>query len=154
MIMKEFIKKYWLLVVGIIVLIVSVISYFYLNQKWISFISFIVGILGVVISLWQAHQGANIKGEYEKIINDYKEKYKTELSNSNKLEKEKQIISFEKSELNKFLEKINETLQRESISKEELIKNIASSLKAVVFFKTSEIGFFSFGIESIKFRSL
>ena len=76
--------------------------------------------------------------KYENVISDYKKKYEDEVSKSKKLKAEKKVVKFEKTELKKFLDKINETLQKENISKEELIKNIASSLKAVIFFKTAE----------------
>ena len=131
-------KKHWLLFFGVLILLVAGISYFYIGLKWISYISFLAGISSILISLWQSYQGDKIRGEYENIINDYRKKYEEESKKSKKLEKEKQEVSFERFELKKFLNKINETLQRENISKEELIKNVSSSLKAVVFFKTSE----------------
>lgn len=135
--LEDLIKKYWLSLLVILVLIVSGIGYVYLEQKRISFILFIAGILGIIISLWQLHQGRKIKEEYD-IINDYKRKYEEQLNNVKKLIGEREKVTFEKSELKKFLDKINETLQKENISKEELIKNISSSLKAIIFFKTSE----------------
>lgn len=132
------IKKRWLLILGIIILLGSGILYFYLTEKWISYVSFMVGILGIVISLIQSDRNNAAKQEYDKIIEDYKRKYEEELNKSKKIEQEKQDLSFEKVELKKFLDKVNETLQRENISKEELIEKIDAPLKALILMKTSE----------------
>lgn len=135
---REFVKKYWSIILGSIILIVSIILYFNLEEKWISFISFVIGVLGIVIPLWQSRQDNNFKEEYGVLIDDYKKKYDSELNKNKELTNEKEKESFEKSELKKFLFKINETLQKENISKEELMKNMSHSLKAILFFKTAE----------------
>ena len=135
--MKIIKEKGWL-ILGIIILVISGILYFFINQKWISYISFMIGVLGIVISIIKSRKDDGIKEEYQKIIEDYKNKYNEELSKSKELQKHNERITYDKFELKKFLTKVNETIQRENISKEELIRNITTTLKAIVFFKTSE----------------
>lgn len=137
--MFEFLKdkKFWLLL-GILILIVSGISYFYLGQERISFITFIAGILSIFLSLYQLHQDYQGRKINEDIINDYKIRYEEQLNKAKKLTGEKEKTAFENSELKKFLDKINETLQEENISKEELIEEIDTPLRSLILVKTSE----------------
>lgn len=136
--MMKTIKKYWLLTIGILIIIFAIISYFVLDQKAIGFISFSVGIASAIVPFLLSYYDNKTKKEYEKIIDDYRNRYEDEVNRSKKLQSEKEKLRFEKTEYRKFLDKINETLKRENISKSELMKGISSSLKAIVFFKTWE----------------
>ena len=116
-------------------MLVSMYVYFFLDAKAVSYVMWVVAFFSIISPLL-------LKDDkwisFERIIKDYKNRYDSEVIKVKKLESAKRKVSFEKSELIKALEKINLTLQKENISKEELIRSVDSSLKAVIFFKTWE----------------
>jgi hypothetical protein len=131
-------KKRWFAVVSLLILAAGSVLYFYVDQGAISFITFIVGFAGLLFSVYQYYQGNKAKTDYEKAVTEYKQKYESELQKSEKLEKEKSEATFEKSELRKFLDKINEMLQRENITKEELIAKLDAPLPTIIIQKYNE----------------
>lgn len=82
---------------------------------------------------------ANSGVKFNSIIDNLKEKNKTQKTQLQNLEISQEELEFKKNELKKFLDKVNDTLQSKNISKEELIKRVTGKLKAILIYKSFEL---------------
>ncbi|MHB1830734.1 MAG: hypothetical protein ACYCO0_05065 [Candidatus Micrarchaeaceae archaeon] len=139
-------KKIWLLV-NILTVIISALLYWYLSQQIIGAILFILAILSII---WQFKDNNKKDSDnvlelarlYEqdktKMREEYSAKEKQILSEKSETEAELDKARMQTTGLEKIVSKINETLKKEHISKEELINKIDSPQYMLMIQKYNE----------------
>ena len=135
--MKPFIKKHLFIIIGIFLIGSSILFYLYF-YPFVGIVSFTIGIISIFVSLWQTLSNKKIEGEFETLFQIYKEQNKELIEKYKEVKDEKEKKSIEKKQLEKLLDKINETLQKENISKEDLIEKLDSPLFTILIQKYNE----------------
>jgi len=130
-------KRYLFVIMGLILIVSSLFFYNYFYPL-VGVVSFISGIISIFISIWQTVSNKKLKEEYETIIQIYREQNKQLLEKYEEVKDEKTKESLEKQQLRKILDKINETLKKENISKEDLLEKLDSPLFTIIIQKYNE----------------
>lgn len=137
-------RRYKALLMGAIIFIFLVIYVIY--PQYIVPIGLLGSIVTIISFLFilTSKEERTIK-RLEKIVEEYEKEKHQNINQIKKLSKDvttiKKNFDIEKGKtrrLSRLLDNVGVVLNRENISKEELIKNITSPLKAIVFFKTWE----------------
>jgi len=118
--------------------IIRILETIYVSGSYLSLV-ISIGLFILVFYLRRTELVEAKSGEkFKKVIDGLKKKNKEIYKALEQAQNNTELESRKKEEYRKFLDKINHTLQSENISKEELIKKVASKLKALIIYKSYE----------------
>ncbi len=118
--------------------VLSVIFYFFIDEKWMTFLGFVMGAAGLIKPIYDEYTKRGIDKEYNKTIQGFQEQNRTLLEQAEDARDAERLANVKKDSYQKLLSKINLTLERENITKQELIDKLDEKVRTIMLQKYNE----------------